>query len=272
MQANETRTLSQASLQDYVDCPRRFELRYRDRLSYPAIESEPFLENERRLREGQLLHQLIHQFWLGVPAGRLQEQASSSRLLRWLDNFVHREWLAGAGARFPEFVLGAPLGSFRLLAKFDLVAAMPGGRLAIFDWKTYGRIPPRSWLADRLQTRVYRALMVIAGHQLNGGRPPLPEQIELIYWFADYPDEPVHLPYDADQFKLDWELLLRLAREIESAKQFHLTEDRLKCRLCPYRSHCDRGERPGEETQLDENEPVNALFDMQFDEISELGP
>ena len=32
---------SQSSLQDYMDCPRRFQLRYLDRLIYPAAESEP---------------------------------------------------------------------------------------------------------------------------------------------------------------------------------------------------------------------------------------
>ena len=29
---------SQSSLQDYADCPRRFQLRYLDKLIYPAIE------------------------------------------------------------------------------------------------------------------------------------------------------------------------------------------------------------------------------------------
>ena len=41
MASFQLNTLSQSSLQDYVDCARRFQLRYLDRLSYPAIESEP---------------------------------------------------------------------------------------------------------------------------------------------------------------------------------------------------------------------------------------
>lgn len=54
-------TFSQSSLQDYFDCPRRFELRYIDRLNWPAVEAEPALENERRLREGTYFHRLAQQ-------------------------------------------------------------------------------------------------------------------------------------------------------------------------------------------------------------------
>ena len=38
---------SQSSLQDYVDCRRRFQLRYLQNLAWPALQSEPALENER---------------------------------------------------------------------------------------------------------------------------------------------------------------------------------------------------------------------------------
>ena len=40
---------SQRSLQDYVDCRRRFELRYLQNLAWPAVEAEPHLEQEKRL-------------------------------------------------------------------------------------------------------------------------------------------------------------------------------------------------------------------------------
>jgi hypothetical protein len=47
-------TLSQSSLQDYNDCPRRFELRYLQQLAYPAIETEPALENEKHQRKANI--------------------------------------------------------------------------------------------------------------------------------------------------------------------------------------------------------------------------
>ena len=39
---------SQNSLQDYVDCPRRFQLRYLLRQPWPAVESEPLSEYEHK--------------------------------------------------------------------------------------------------------------------------------------------------------------------------------------------------------------------------------
>jgi hypothetical protein len=54
-------TLCQSSLQGYVDCPRRFDLRYVQRLSYPAMESEPALENEKHQQEGEYFHRLAQQ-------------------------------------------------------------------------------------------------------------------------------------------------------------------------------------------------------------------
>jgi hypothetical protein len=38
---------SQASLQDYVDCPKRFPLCYLMKLSWPAIQAEPVSEHEQ---------------------------------------------------------------------------------------------------------------------------------------------------------------------------------------------------------------------------------
>jgi hypothetical protein len=72
--------------------------------------------------------------------------------------------------------------------------------------------PKTEWLAIRWQTRVYRALLVHAGAHLNGGKPIQPEQIEMRYWFSDFPNDPAVFPYQADQFKRDWDALTRICR------------------------------------------------------------
>jgi hypothetical protein len=87
--------LSQSSLQDYTDCERRFQLRYLDRLAYPAEESEPALENERHMREGELFHRLVQQHLLGIPVERLSGLANTASLLRWWENFSNDPTLAG---------------------------------------------------------------------------------------------------------------------------------------------------------------------------------
>ena len=53
---------SQGSLQAYVDCPRLFQLRYIEGLSWPAPEVEPALENERHLQLGSDFHRLVQQY------------------------------------------------------------------------------------------------------------------------------------------------------------------------------------------------------------------
>ena len=50
---------SQGSLQDYVDCQRRFQLRYVERQAWPAVEAEPFLEREEHSEQGRRFHRLI---------------------------------------------------------------------------------------------------------------------------------------------------------------------------------------------------------------------
>lgn len=263
-------TLSQSSLQDYVDCARRFELRYLERLSYPAIETEPALENERHKQEGEYFHRLAQQYLVGIPDEQIGALANTPNLQRWWDNFKDLKDLKDLTGLRTEVTLSAPLGKFRLLAKYDLIGQGGDGKVYIYDWKTYRKRPKNDWLHTRLQTRVYRALLVKAGAYLNGGKPFEPEQVEMIYWFADFPNEPARFPYAADQFKRDWDALTRLSEEITSASIFPLTEDRTKCSYCPYRSYCNRGVRAGEAMDAELETEAEELFDINFEQIGEI--
>lgn len=239
-------TFSQSSLQDYTDCPHRFELRYLRQLQWPAVESEPALENERRQQEGQLFHRLVQQFLLGIPAEKLTPLASTPDLRRWWDNFLSHSVSLSGYTKYTEITLSAPLGDFRLLAKYDLLALRPGRQALIYDWKTYAKRPRNEWMAARLQTRVYRALLVRAGAHLNGGAPIPPEQVEMVYWYADYPSEPARFPYTPAQYERNWAGLEKLVAEIAAASDFPPTEDEKRCAFCVYRSYCARGIHAGE--------------------------
>lgn len=265
-------TLSQSSLQDYNDCPRRFELRYLQQLSYPAIETEPALENEKHQTEGEYFHRLVQQYFVGITAEQISKLANTDNLQRWWQNFIQSEGLTGLTGLHglkSEITLSAPLGRFRLVAKYDLIA-VDNEKISIYDWKTYRKRPKNEWLAIRWQTRVYRALLVQAGAQLNGGRPIQPGQIEMVYWFADFPNEPAMFPYQADQFKRDWDALEKLAGEIASASSFPKTDDVTKCSYCPYRSYCNRGIRAGEALDAELETEAEELFDINFEQIGEI--
>lgn len=273
-------TLSQSSLQDYMDCAQRFKLRYLDRLSYPAAETEPTLENEKHQQEGEYFHRLVQQHLIGIPAEQIAKFANTANLQRWWDNFQQSPELStlreiiSNGKRdlsklYPEATLSAPLGKYRLLAKYDLIA-LQDGKAIIYDWKTYRKRPRNEWLAARMQTRVYRALLVQAGAHLNGGKPFEPEQIEMIYWFPDFPDDPARFPYMSVQFQRDWDTLLKLSEEVASASSYPLTEDRQKCLFCTYRSYCERGIQAGHAEQVEAEMEAEELFDVNFEQIGEI--
>src|SRR5512147_2261816 len=88
-------TLSQSSLQDYMDCAQRFKLRYLDRLSYPAAETEPTLENEKHQQEGEYFHRLLQQYLIGIPAEQIAKFANTVDLQRWWENFQNDKDLSG---------------------------------------------------------------------------------------------------------------------------------------------------------------------------------
>jgi hypothetical protein len=280
MPLTQLTVLSQSSLQDYADCARRFQLRYLERLSYPAVESEPALENEKHQREGELFHRLVQQHLIGVPGEQVGRLANTDNLKRWWENFRDAMDLPVPGdltGLYPEATLSAPLGTFRLLAKYDLIAICDG-RAVIYDWKTYRKRPRDEWLAARMQTRVYRSLLARAGAHLNGDRPFEPEHIEMIYWFADFPNDPARFPYTSALYQRDWDLITKLADEIPSASSYPLTDDRTKCLFCPYRSYCERGIRAGDADQAEAETSTlfspgmeaEELFDVNFEQIGEI--
>lgn len=264
---------SQNSLQDYVDCPRRFQLRYLMRLAWPTIEAEPIAEFERRKRVGSLFHRMIHQHILGVPLERLGRMASDPDLQVWWSNYAQSLPAGLPGRRSPEVTLSAPLGGWTVTAKYDLVVISPDGKAIILDWKTADRLPKREWLAERLQTRIYRWLLARAGSALNDGRPIAPDQIEFVYWHAGFPDEPQRFPYDKAQASADEEELARLIKEVSQLPDdgFRLTDDLRKCSYCVYRSYCGRGDQAGRLEDLGEaSEPEEAPLDLDFGQIAEI--
>ena len=266
-------TFSQSSLQDYADCPRRFQLRYLDRLLYPAAESEPALENERHQQEGQYFHRLAQQYLLSILAEKLARLANTPNLKRWWENFIHAKDLAGLRdlpGLYPEVTLSSPLGDFRLVAKYDLIAITEEEKIIIYDWKTYRKRPRNEWLSTRWQTRVYRVLLVAAGSQLIGGRPIVPERCEIVYWFTNYPDDPARFPYNEAQYKRDWDALVKLTEEIRTASSYPLTVDRQMCAYCTYRSYCDRGIRAGDLGAIEAEMEAESLFDVNFEQIGEI--
>ena len=217
--ANTTLTLSQSSLQDYVDCPRRFQLRYLLRLAWPALDVEPALEFERQLQLGTTYHRLIQQHQVGIPLEQLSRSIEDETLQLWWRNYLNfAQELAGPSAasmvHYPEITLSADLQGHLLIAKYDLLMIQPDQRATITDWKTSLRRPKRQWLADRIQTRLYPYMLVKTGAHLNNGKPFSPDSVQLIYWFANFPSDSELFRYDAQRYQEDERYLASLISEI----------------------------------------------------------
>jgi hypothetical protein len=273
---------SQRSLQDYVECQRRFLLRYIEQISWPAIESEPLREHESHLQAGSDFHRLVQRYLIGIPKERLSASLASSiggndNLQRWWENFLQELDILPVEDQFVETTLSAPLQNFRLLATYDLIRwdiGAGGLEVRIYDWKTSLKKPSRQWLEGRLQTRVYPYLVTQAGQSLFGQQHLEPERIKIIYWFAEQPREPEIFAYNGENFQADNKYLLSLVNEIDglAAEEFHLTGDQAKCKYCTYRSLCDRGISAGEVEPGDEfdGSPGSDYFDLDFEQIAEI--
>jgi hypothetical protein len=216
----------------------------------------------------------VHQRELGISVEQLSAAITDANLRRWWVNYLEKGPGGVPGAHYPELVLSAPLGSHRLLAKYDLLAVQTGQRAVILDWKTYRRRPEADWLAERMQTRVYPYLLVRAGSHLNEGQPFEPHQVEMVYWFANFAEDPVSFLYGPDRYGEDEAYLNSLVEEIENLAEteFELTADKQRCDFCPYRSLCERGVLAGDLGEAMEGWDVEGDFEisLDFDQIAEI--
>ncbi len=265
---------SQASLQDYVDCPRRFQLRYLLRVAWPTPVAEPIRLAEEHLQKGASFHRLVYQHLIGLPPELLTTTITDSQLRQWWEAYRQTPPPNLPAAIYPEITLSAPLAGRRLAAKYDVIAAAPESRLAIVDWKTNLRRPTRDWLERRLQTRVYRYVLAAAGQRFNRGQQVPPEIVEMTYWFANFPAQPERFRYDAAALAADegylgdliGEIILRAADEA-----LPMTDDTRRCRFCHYFSFCERGFGPADLTELEEEpEEGPAEIELDLDQIAEI--
>jgi CRISPR/Cas system-associated exonuclease Cas4 (RecB family) len=256
---------SQSNLQDYAICRRRFQLRHLLKLAWPGVEVEPALEHERLLLLGAVFHGMIHQAILGIPSDRLLRMAREPELKIWWDNFQAYGMQDLPGEVSPEVMLSTTVRGFRVLAKYDLIAIHEDGRLVIVDWKTTLKRPSRAALMNRLQSKVYPYLLVRAGNHLVQADHIVPEQIEMIYWFAEHPQMPERFKYDQHKFQQDENELSSMIEEIAGLDedQFNLTENEQFCTSCLYRSLCQRGVIAGPIDSWSEEQSTNDEF---FDE------
>jgi len=273
---------SQSNLQDFVDCQRRFQLRHILHQAWPAVDAEPYLENERMTDQGAKFHRIVRQQLVGVPEIKISQSISDDDVMKsWWSNYLN-ELKSGilslisepGNQHFEEITLSVPMAEFQLIAKYDLLLIQPDGRLIIIDWKTSQNHPRRSWLADRLQTHVYPYVLTSAVSSLIGGNSPDPNKIEMIYWYTNQPEQVERFPYNLTEYRNDGKYLEELTTILNQKEEliYPLTSNFKRCLFCNYRSLCNRGSTPGDLHHLDEwlgTESTDEI-NLELDQIGEI--
>lgn len=261
---------SQQNLQDFMDCPQRFYLHSIQKLDWPAVETEPVLEQEKLVDLGYRFHLLIQQVLSGVPRELIESMIQETQLLRWWNAFQQLDLNLSRRNFFAEESLVAPFEGRRIMAKFDLLLFDPQGQILIYDWKTSRVKPTRSHYINRAQTMVYPFVLTLAGNSLSGIPQVDPAQIEMRYWFPEFPESTISFFYSAEQHERIFQKLTGLISDINnrnSQRDFEKTDNLQLCKYCRYRSLCDRGvgaEEPTEGEVIAHEEESNP-FDQDFD-------
>jgi hypothetical protein len=234
---------SASKIQDYLDCPRRFELRHILDQSCPAIPCQPVLEAELNIQRGNEFHFLAHQYVSKVPEEILRAQLQAKWKMEWFENFLSFFKSLGIKSALSEFSLTVNMNSFKLTAVYDLIYTTMNDRIGIIDWKTTSHIPKKQKLASRVQSILYPYVLFEGLPEFLRGQKFSPEDISMQYWYPSNPIVEIILPYGQDSHNKNHEFLISTIYEIERKNigEFNLTSDVKKCGFCPYRSLCDRG-------------------------------
>ncbi len=268
---------SQSNLSDFTNCARRFQLKYLDKLRWPAIESEPVQEAEMLAQQGTDFHRLVQQHLAGLAVDVLEATlpADNLDLAQWWQNYLnHRPDELSYSQIYSELPLSTPLRGYRLFARFDVLVVADDGSLTILDWKTSRHRPPRPALEQRMQSRVYLYVLSKAGVAFNNGQPIDPSTIKMVYWYPHFPDEPEVFAYSQKLQQRDEDFLSETMERIKHTAQtndFPQVDDTKLCAYCVYRSLCDRGQQAGSLPLVEEALPDTLNLALpDWDQIAEI--
>jgi CRISPR/Cas system-associated exonuclease Cas4 (RecB family) len=265
---------SQSNLQTYIACPRKFELKYILKRVWPAIQSEPILQLEDLMRQGNQFHLMVQQYFSSVDPDLISQQIKNNSLKNWWNSFLAFSNQISDYTNQSEINISANLDGKRIIGVFDLLSYSNNGKFIIIDWKTNQHKPPKKFLEQQIQTRLYPLLLTLSGQQWNKNERISPSQIEMIYWFSNDPESPESFLYSEQQHEQDKEYFTQLINQIETTKigEFPLTTNEKLCNFCQYRSLCNRGIKPGQfdEQFVDLENIFEEISDFDINQIGEI--
>ena len=228
--------LTQTQISAYERCRYFYYLRNVRKLVWPIEAGE-----SKNVRQGDDFHLLVRQLILGFPAESLIVPEKDENVRRWLDVYCSVQPLGSPEQVFAEKEVSLLFADVLWLGKFDALT-VNDDRLTIYDWKTGSARPEQEKYQKAPQTRLYRFLARSCASRLIGaGLHAVPaENIEMVYWFPEYPDREVRLPYSEEEYQLDMTWIKTRAREMSSVEEsdYPRTQNTRHCRFCAYRTFC----------------------------------
>ncbi len=233
--------LSRYRLATFAACRRRFQLRYQERLAWPAPPRAVSIQLAQE--RGQAFHRLLERHFLGLPASPAAA-ADDERLAGWWRTFLAQGPSLPAGRRLVEYTLTVPIGRHFLTGRFDLLVLTEGGA-HIFDWKTEAHPRPEAVLRQDLQTLLYLVMVTEGAAALAPGGAINPDQVRITYWYTANPSASVTIGYSQQQHVANWRALTdqvaALEAQLTSADPlWPLTDNLAECAICPFQIYCGR--------------------------------
>jgi len=265
-------TFSAYKLQDYLDCERRFELKYLLKQQWPAIRSEPIYELEQQMQLGQQFHLFAQQFFSNIATGEIQKQINDETLSLWWDNFVPFAKNLLSQEYDAEHKISIKLNNMRFIAILDLLIIDKNMKYAIIDWKTNKKKPSSQQIKNSIQSRLYPLVLFLSENERISPNHISPDQIEMLYWFANFPDQIESFQYSNYQYQEDLTFLQELIQKISQKKpgEFLKTTRTQSCKFCQYRSLCERGTIAGSQDNPEVDIWNEEIVDIDFSQIGEL--
>ena len=268
--------LNQGILQDFLECPRRFQLKMLDELSWPAAHTTQIVQFDQSVALGNQFHLLCHQFFSGMNKKDLEIGIDNPILLEMFQSFLPYGESLLDHQFFSEQLIACSFLGHRLIAKFDLLVEIEPSRYLIVDWKTSPTKPSDETLAGRIQSILYPFIFRQAGHLLTGGSDLNPDSIQMQYWYprCAEPETTFHYSNQNHQEVRDRLTIIisKINQLLLSSDIFPLTDERGLCNYCNFRSLCNRGISPGEFKNylpIEQEDLTNFRFDLG--NIEEIG-
>jgi hypothetical protein len=273
MITEKTRTLelNQTSLQDFIDCPRRFELNYLTEANWPAAHSSPLTKYENLAEIGSTFHHLCQQYFAGIDSDLISATIRSQDILILWQSFLPYASSLKSLPLFYEQILRVSFEDYFLVAKFDLVVQKTPDTYLIIDWKTATKKPSRMVLANRIQTILYPFIFKQAGDELFEVDSISPEQITMQYWYPLASDPEEVFPYSESKHQDVYRELSQLLSDIKNMaslnENFPLTDEIDRCAYCRFRSFCERSFHTNPlpaGAEIESEDLSNSFFDWEL--------